>query len=421
MKLDENTIARVVGCSSDFEVGSLGDIIVEGFPGLTQLKAGASDPDSRARRGELIEAVRGGKHVELAVTAQTFRQRSGKKNRRYLRLGDVTSSRVGTFKGQPFLVDHNTSEQSARKGTLFSSKLVEEGASQVFEMGFHAVKPDAVVSILDGTLDRFSIGWFSLGAVMCTLHGVDVRSSDGCGCWPGESVSVDGKAQIVEYEFSDWEGKELSGVNIPAVKQTSIDDVRAALAAELHLPTRIKEKNKMALIRLAALMGLSSLTDGDEDRAIAYMEAQQRQRVAAEQARDVAQAALVANSQALELATAAGAKVRVDALIEGAYRDGKLRYGRDEDGLAAPSKREDRLRRIAKADGVDALRAEIGEMEVVVPVGQRLATDTVRENRGDDVGGEPALTISPELDEVIRQLGLKDEEVLEFLASRRAH
>lgn len=422
MSAEPDTLHRIGGCRSDFLLGAfLGEIQVDGFKGVTSLRA-AVDADGKAQRRELIEAARGGKHIELVATARTFRQKKNVSNRRYLRLGGDLGAQVGSFKKTPFLVDHNTWEQTSRKGTILSSKLVEEsGGWSEFEMSFEAVKPDAVISILDGTLDRFSIGWFALGPVMCTVHQVDVRSAGSCYCWPGDSVDVDGKLKIAEYEFTAWEGKELSGVNIPAVKGTSIEEYRQALTAELNLPptrpTRPhKERAQMALHRLAAVLGLAALSEADEARGVEAVEALSARAATAEAKAAAAKTAQKQAEDALAAATLATRKVRVDAIITKLYEEGKLRHAKDAEGNELASPREARLRRIANEDGIAALEAEISELEVIVPVRRELqsglaaAPKKLALGEADDIG--PA--DNPYLASTAEQLGLKLEDLQQF-------
>lgn len=431
--VDPDKFARVVGCRSEFEIGSwIGDILVDGANGLTSLKTATDDVDSKAHAKELIEAVNAGKHITLAVTARTFKQQKGVKNRNYVRLGGDIAGQVGSFVKQPFLLDHNVREQLSRKGTILSSKLIEETQSRIaFEQAFNVVKPDAVISILDGTLDRFSISWFSTGAVVCTVHGADVRGPDWCGCWPGMSIkSVDGKSQIAEYEFLQWVGREMSGVNIPAVNNTSIDDIKAALAVELSLsPTRISrptpKENTMRFPRLAAALALAANDELDENRAVEAVEALQRRALAAETERanlatqlatrttELAQA-----TAAITVATAAAGKIRIDAILTEAYRAGKLGYRRVEGSKEAlPDKREARLRRIAgEKDGLTALQAEIDEMEETVPVGRRLQSEDVAAPGVTDAIGDGSLEFAdnPYIDDVAAQLNLKPEDMIAY-------
>lgn len=380
---DHNTLLAASNCRSDFEIATfLDDIQIDGMKGLASLPAAAfsldtADADMKAQRGQMIEAVRAGKHLTLAVDAITWRQRPAP-NRRGLRLSPTRlADRVSSWKGKPFLIDHNTHRvMESSKGTILSSKLIEESAKvHSFQQKLEVVKPDAVIGFLDGTLRSFSISWFPEGSILCTVHGVDVLSSDSCGCWPLETVMVDGKPKVVEYEFSDFSGKETSGVVVGAVSDTSVEGIRAALSAELGLhPARRstpKEQKKMAFTRLAAVLGLTELSEAEEARAVTIAEGLRTGKLAAEQERDTARGELTAARKERDDAIAARDSGKTDDLIAGAYRDGKLKYGRDDKGAATPSPREARLRNIAKRDGLDALTAEVAEMDVIVPVGQR--------------------------------------------------
>lgn len=369
---------------SDFEIGTILDVQIDNFPGVTSLPGSAfaldaMDLESKKMRGQMIEAVRGGKHLALAVTATTWRQRPAP-NRRGLRLDpSKLADRVGSWKGKPFLVDHNTYRvMEAAKGTILSSKLIEESPKvHSFEQTLEVVKPDAVIGILDRTLSSFSISWFALGPVMCSVHGVDLASPDSCGCWPLETVMVDGKPQIVQYEFTDYGGKETSGVVVGAVQDTSVDEVRAALSAELHLhpsrPRPPKESKKMAAFnRLATALKLAALSESDEDAAVTAVTTLQTRAVTAEAELGLQRAEVTRltteNARLAKEVEVAGAAA-LDGLIEGAYKSGKLAYGKDAEGKNTPDPNEELLRDLGKLKGGPALSAHIAKMRAVVPVG----------------------------------------------------
>ena len=411
-------------CRSDFEIATLiGDVQLDGWKGCpTVLPAAAfqldgGDADMKAQRGEMISAVRGGKHLELAVNAVTWRQRPAP-NRRGLRLSpDKLSDRVGSWKGKPFLVDHNTYRvMDAAKGTILSSKLIEESPKVAsFEQKIQVVKPDAVIGFLDGTLRSFSIAWFGLGPVMCTVHGVDVMSSDSCGCWPLESVMVDGKPQVVQYEFSDYEGKETSGVVVGAVSDTSVEGIRSALSAELgvHPKRNPKERKSMAAFnRLAAALKLPALAaESDEDPALAAVTALQQRAVTAEldlgqQRAEVTR--LTADNTRLTTLAAAAAASAIDTLIADAYKGGKLAYTKDAEGKNVPDALESLLRDFGKLSGRDALSGKLTAMKQVVPLGVTAVSTQV---------GEPAKSplLSVPTDEQIAsaaaQMGVPEDEL----------
>lgn len=402
----------VIGCRSDALAAELeGDIVLHLASGQQTLKAG----DDKGRH-QLITSIRGNTHAELDVLATTFRQKDGTSNRRYLRhKTDALEALAGSFAGMPVLLDHRSYSQSARIGTIRTSELHTHGGTgwSSFKMGLRVVKPEAVISVLDGTIDRFSIGWSATGPVLCSVHKTDVRSSGRCGCWPGDVVEHEGVSRIVEFEFQSAEGTEVSAVNVPAVKGTKVEDVRAALAAELHLSLPPTKETSM-LTRLAAAMGLATLTAAEEDRAVAAYEEQRRGRLAAEQERDQLRESEKTLKAQLAVAKTAGIKVAVDAALDAAYRDGKLRYGRDDAGAATPSRFEPMLRKLAASEGIDALRAELDAMPKVVPVGERPLDKTPAPEGGPSLGAGDGLT-ADELT-VCRELGIEPKE---FLATKR--
>lgn len=391
--------------------------------------------DSKAKAA-LIEAVRAGKHVELKVRATTFRQKDGHPNKNALRfktsqLGNIASS----FTGKPFLVDHAKWAQSARKGTILES----EGAPLAggwfgFRQHLHVVKPDAVISVLDGTIDAFSIGWDPRGVVICTAHGVDVRSKQSCywteDCYPGKLVEVDGEKKIAEYEWQTTEGLEVSGVNSPAVSGTKIENV-SQLAAELGLtrPPNHEPRNrpmKRFTLLLAALAipskrhaELGELDDDKLDARLADSVTELRGELTAaneEKAAAIKRAELAEKASgdvADKLARLAELEAKeIDHALElQGYKAGKLIRAKDKDGKDAASAREPRLRRIAKEDGVPAMLAELAEMPVVVPVGKAVL-------REDDPNPRPAALgvgeIAPAaLSSVAAQLGLEEKDLVE--------
>lgn len=379
---------------SDFEIGTILDVQIDNFAGLTSLPATAfaldgGDVESKKKRGELIEAVRAGKHIALAVTATTWRQRPAP-NRRGLRLAvDKLADRVGSWKGKPFLVDHNTYRvMEASKGTILSSKLIEESPKvHSFEQQLEVVKPDAVIGFLDRTLSSFSISWFPFGPVMCSVHGVDLASPDSCGCWPLETVMVDGKPQIVQYEFSDYGGKETSGVVVGAVQDTSVEEVRAALSAELHLhparPRPSKESKKMAMFpRLATALKLAALSESDEDAAVTAVTTLQQRAATAELELATAsreQTRLTGEVARLTKEVETAGAAALDGLIEGAYRAGKLAHGKDAEGKNTPDPMESLLREHGRLSGRPALEAKLSSMRAVVPVGVAPVASTTTE------------------------------------------
>lgn len=410
---DDEPLVRMSAPGLSLGLVFLSDLEFHSFTGSVphrELKAGA-DPDiNNAHRLEMIQAARDGKHFELVVKkARTYRQKKGQPNRRYLRFAaDQLEAIAPTFAGQPFLVDHNTHEQDARKGTILTSELVDCGRGMwAFDMGFSVVKPDAVISVLDGTIDRFSIGWFNLGKLICTVHKMDIEDPKGCSCWPGDQVDVDGELRVVEYESQAAEGKELSSVNVPAVKGTSIQEYRAKLSAESHLTRRTKER-KMAFTKLAAALALASISEADDDRAEVIVRGLRERAVSAEldagTLRSENTRLITELATQTALASRAGADA-IDRAIAGGYASGRLGYGKDTAGANVADPLESILRDFAGLKGCDALAAKLAAMTPRIPLGVTVITPDIRQPPPTEHAARKVPT-DAEIASVAEQLGV---------------
>jgi hypothetical protein len=422
---------------SDLAVaGFAGLIEVDGYKGITQLDAETlksdANADAKAQRFELISAAKAGKHIELMLTAQTFEQ-TANPNRRYLRLGaDKLESRAGTWKDQPYLTDHITWSSKASMGSIRSSKAVATDKGTAFEQRLHAVKSEAVIGLLDGTFNKFSIGWWPVGTILCSVHNCDVMKLDSCDCWPGSKVTLaDGRTKIAEWIFTDFKGKETSTVVIPAVQNTFVGDVRAALCAELDIGHRLTrtlhpiatppdhKENSMHFARLAAILGLASLTEGDEPAALAAITTLQQKLATTETSLAAATAKLAQAEVAIKALTVSSQKTQIDSILESeGYQAGKLKRGRDESGKPTASAREARLRRIAaEPDGIAALKAELEEMPVIVPLRTAAAAGAKEPARTVTLGGEELEELdasNPYLISAAEQTGQDVKTLVEF-------
>lgn len=410
-------------CRSFADVGELDSITPLGPVAEAILKDNA-DPSGGATRAALIEAIRGGKHVELRARATTFRQRDGSPNKNFLRFKSSKLTEIAaSFAGKPFLLDHNKWAQDARMGTIEESEAVPlAGGWTGFRQTLRIVKPHGVISILDGTIDRFSIGWDPRGQVMCTAHGVDVRSRKSCywteNCYPGKLVEVDGEKKIAEYEWQSTEGLETSGVNSPAVSGTKIENIKTALAAELGLAPSLPAKDPkmprfpllLAALALPSTGAAAELGDGDDGTVAARVTELRSELAAATSERDTALKRATDAEATVASLTAQIAKLtgdKVDALLEAkGYRAGKLIRGKNEKSESVASLREPRLRRIAKEDGIAALEAELAEMPVVVPL-DRVELAEEDPNPRTTVGDLPDTVLAS----TAKQLGIKPEDL----------
>lgn len=134
-----------------------------------------------------------------------------------------------TFKGQPFLTGHDWGDVRARGGTIRDA-WAEAPHDAVDELAFFASvlasEQWAIEGLANGTIDRFSIGAVGRGEITCTVHGTPVWTD--CFCWPGyRATGEDGEELLVEWEYEDAQGVEISAVNVPAVDGTGITEAEA--------------------------------------------------------------------------------------------------------------------------------------------------------------------------------------------------
>lgn len=186
-------------------------------PRETQLYLrGGDSPMSKGERVELIQRSRAGEFVELEMVATVFVQRETP-NYNFLRFkpGDMPTL-AKSYTGTPFIADHATHAQQSRGGTVITSKLIHGEGEKLFEQRLHLVKPWAVESALDGTLDRFSIGWYRGGTSECSICEASWLA---CMHWPGELDEKTGK--VCELIQVAPRGKETSYTSAPAVIGTS--------------------------------------------------------------------------------------------------------------------------------------------------------------------------------------------------------
>ncbi len=247
--------------------------------------------------GELADGVeanpasaRAGAIPKLEVDAVVFRQ---SKAQRPLSKADAKEANANfstfrerdlkrlakSFKGRPFLRDHDRGDLLARGGTIKNSELTETETHFEIVQTLELVKPWAQEAALDGTLEAFSIGWdppsndleTRMNSVNCTVCRCSMFASD-CPHLPGDSAEVDGSDQpvIVEAEFSKPRGAEVSGVTFPAVQGTQVEAIRTALSAARN-QTPKKKAPRMDKETLAALGLAEDATEEQIAKAVATL------------------------------------------------------------------------------------------------------------------------------------------------------
>jgi hypothetical protein len=211
----------------------------------------------------------------------------------------------------------------------------------------------------------------------------------------------------------------------PATLEDAIARLSGANQLVRSLTAELAVERERAERADAAAQNLDTRCAGLEvktDAAIKTADAAVRRAELAEDGR----AALIANSQEaaawrqraelaeprvveLEAPVATLEAEKLEAVLAGAYKAGKLKRGRDSQGAAIASPIESRLRRTAKVDGLAALEAELGEMATVIPsLGRAVLAD-------EDPNPRPSMGPIPPsvLADTARQLDLVPAELEE--------
>jgi hypothetical protein len=380
--------------------------------------------DARADRALLLQNAKAGLVPRLVVEGVTFIQRPKSPNRNYARVKPAAMQALASsFAGAPVLRDHDTRLDS-RAGTILESKLerveTPEGTEYRIRQRLELVKQWAIVAVLDGTLDRWSISFGRTpGAkVLCSVHETPVFSK--CYCWRGDQMD-DGR--IVEFLYTSVEGLEVSGVSVPAVVGTSIDSI-GQLRAELHAsgldvadlasmlesdssslsPHTEKKMHELALI--AATLGLAAGASVDD--CSAAIRTLQASRAEADTALGVARASLEEEKAARVVAETALAVDREKAQL--ARRDDLLVQLKSAGKVAPGSKLEAALLKRAEsnyelfeAEALDLL--ESGAQ--VTPAGAPRQTPEVL-HKTDDV--DEYLAAHPHVAASLKKAGITKEQ-----------
>lgn len=167
-------------------------------------------------RRTLLQQVRSGEVTELTIEILAFR--AVYPNSNYLRFHDhELPAFAASFANQPFLRNHNVHDISDRDGTITGGKLVGDEFHQTVKL----TTQRGMIDFLQGTIDRFSIGWYfdDIECSICQTRWME------CNHWPGRRYKGPGKndpEQLCELIFIHPTGKETSAVNAPAVRGTRV-------------------------------------------------------------------------------------------------------------------------------------------------------------------------------------------------------
>jgi len=312
-----------------------------------------------SERKDLLTRARAGEPVELVAEAVTYIQRETP-NRNFVRFrAGLLRAFARSFRGQPVLRDHSQHTLADRGGTIESSELIQTKEGPAIKMSLRLVKGWAVEGALDGTLDRFSIGWSSnwreKGNVTCSICEEALWGGE-CSHWPGESY--DGIA--CEAVIQEATGTEVSAVNVPAVVGTGIDGIRAALSAlgksDIQPGAKARAEEK-PMKHVNKLLGLAA--EASEEAAGLAVEKLQGELGSLKERLAIAEKAVEEAKARLETEKAAKAAADADVLVEQALSEGRV----TKDQVTTIGF----IRRLAGEDLAQA-RLFVAELKQVVPL-----------------------------------------------------
>lgn len=346
------------------------------FLGLTLDGKSISDDE----RSKILQRVRAGEIIRLHMDIRAFAQ-TERPNLNFVRFLEAKlAAGAKSFPSRPFLRNHEQRDVMARGGTILASKLVAIEGGKAIDQTIEIVAPWAVEMSLLGLMDRFSIGWRPTGPILCTVCETSILR---CSHWPGDTY--DGK--LCEVLFTDFVGVETSGVVVPAVADTGIQEIRAALSAARaaggQSPPRM-EKPKMSLTKIASLLGLAD--ESDEATVLSAttklqneVESHRTLLAAEREARKESQRLLGEASTELAAIRQARNESDVNDIIQTATRSGRLvpRTVLGEDGKPrrVEGDIEAAIRLQARNHGAKAARDYAESLPVIVPVALSI-TDT---------------------------------------------
>ena len=209
-------------CSGEFAVNDLPQLVVLsdsvlGFAGDESYKL------SDEIRRETLAKVRAGELTELEFEAIVFLARYPNTN--YLRFREEDLGRfAASYKGQPFLRNHDVYDIGSRDGTIVASKIDQVNGVDGFRQRVRLTSQRGMEDFLQGRIDRFSIGWYydDVLCSICNQRWFDCQHMPGRRYKPEEGSSGQQHEQLCELVFVNPSGKETSAVNAPAVRGTRV-------------------------------------------------------------------------------------------------------------------------------------------------------------------------------------------------------
>lgn len=337
--------------------------------------------DIETNYDKILSKLDEGTPTALIVEAVTYIQRDTP-NLNFVRFSESSLGNVAmTGNGTPFLKDHNQTELDARGGTVIESFAAVENGETVFKQKIKVTKPWAILGVLDGTIDRFSIGWRSTGKVSYLHNGEEVTEENLI--WPGQELE-DGSA--VEWVFEEAELIEVSAVNVPAVPGTSINEVnefRASLSYALGWEPPLNKlgakQRTRKMIKVLQKLGLDE--SACEDKAVQELEGIQSKTISLQAELDATKAQLQGSNEELaklQSLEAERAKDGFELQIAGLYACGKL--VKTPEGEA--DEEEAHVRNLHAKGGVELFNDHVSLMRTKAPIAE------AAQSEGTEVEGE---------------------------------
>ena len=163
-------------------------------------------------RAEILPKIASGELDHLDFDARVFK--TGPNRNHFTFDPDDLASFAASFKGLPFLRNHDINDIASRDGVILASRLEADSFLQTIRLTTRAGMTD----FIEGRIDRFSISWF-FEDVLCTIcH----SSWLACPHVPGRQYDTDKGRVTCELLFTNPKGKETSAVNANAVADTGL-------------------------------------------------------------------------------------------------------------------------------------------------------------------------------------------------------
>jgi hypothetical protein len=185
----------------------------------------ALKPELPHSRAEMLAKIESGELEFLDVPATVFR--TGRNSNFVVFNDDELPAFASSFKGVPFLENHEQRDIGARLGTVDAASMEGDpstGSGQAFVQTLRITTRDGMTKYVEGQIDRFSIGWYYKD-ILCTVCNL---SWSGCPHFPGREYDTPNGKMTCELLFTRPRGKETSAVNAPAVEGTGLLEVLEA-------------------------------------------------------------------------------------------------------------------------------------------------------------------------------------------------